>query len=315
MKRCYLILFLTIITHHILVACSCSDFSNVYHYNTADQIFEGEVLSEHYKKRGLTKKIKFKIRKKYKGNFKSSTVTLISNFGSSDCGLNVSKKEIWLVFVKGGISSICLGSYQIRKDKDSPLDPQNGLSIDISVVDSVKKYSDSYYEKFDSLNRIIAEGSFKQGKAHGEWTYYQHYPEYFGTTQILTINYNNGIQEGLTLDKNEDGTLRFTANYKDGKRNGHFVQYGKNGQKWNEGYYKDDLKIGEWISYDDDGSIQYLRRYDAKGRKVYDETRSKKGEALRHSITKYRLRNKIVISYKDGKFVEKSKYKLNDYFY
>ena len=89
-----------------------------------------------------------------------------------------------------------------------------------------------YYKKFTQVPFTgditgQSQGSFKDGKAIGEWVGYW-----------------------------SNGQLEYKGKYKDGWEEGEWVGYHDNGQLERKGKYKDGKKVGEWISYDKDGTQQ-----------------------------------------------------------
>ena len=84
------------------------------------------------------------------------------------------------------------------------------------------------------------EGSYKNGKQDGKWTYW-----WENGQKGAEETYKDGKEEGLWTEWHENGQKWIEATYKDGERVGKWTLWYKNGQKHEEETYKD----GELIDY------------------------------------------------------------------
>ncbi len=80
-------------------------------------------------------------------------------------------------------------------------------------------------KEYDSLNNLVGEGSYLNGKKHGPWIEYDKY----------------GRNEG---------------NYENGIRVGHWKRYRDSGLLWSEGPYCNGIKQGTWKDYYPSGNLR-----------------------------------------------------------
>ena len=79
---------------------------------------------------------------------------------------------------------------------------------------------------YPEKNKIQLEGTYKNDKRNGTWTFYY-----------------------------ENGNKWSEAEYKDGLNNGKSVTWFENGKKRYEGYYKDGKQTGKWKFWDEQGKF------------------------------------------------------------
>ena len=88
------------------------------------------------------------------------------------------------------------------------------------------------YQRFDTLNNLIEEGTFKYGRKEGTWkTWYQN------GQLAASSSYKKGKKNGESNNFNRQGELIRITHYKNGLLNGRFEEY-KNGQLVEKKVYK-----------------------------------------------------------------------------
>ena len=116
-----------------------------------------------------------------------------------------------------------------------------GLSQQIITTQSYKNgnvKSITYHKKTrDGIQKVKEEGYHEKGQKEFEGSY------------------KDGKKEGLWTYWNENGQKKYEWNYKDGEEDGLKIYWYENGQKWYEGTYKDGKLISkkEW---NEDGSVK-----------------------------------------------------------
>ncbi len=117
-----------------------------------------------------------------------------------------------------------------------------------------KKYVDGHYKGYYSnKGNLKSEGTIKDNKLEGTWTYYLE----DGNTIKQTIDYANSLFNGFRKDYYETGELQALISLKDGKKDGQAIYYYKNGEVKESKIYKEGIENGRLFKYFEDGSIQY----------------------------------------------------------
>ena len=155
------------------------------------------------------------------------------------------------------------------------------------AVDNFKQIN--FYECSD---KIESEFSFKNDLIHGKYTGY-----YFNGNKKYTINYVNGLRDGLFRSFYSDGKLRqtvkyindekigeekgfyrngkqkFTRTYTNGLLNGIELNFDRNGKKISKKNWIDNLIIGPYESFYQNGLLKSSTTYNSSGVKygVYYE--------------------------------------------
>ena len=115
---------------------------------------------------------------------------------------------------------------------------------------------------------LSGEGTYKNGKLNGAYTYYYH-----NGLKSIVVTYKDNLYHGLYSDYYEGNEqLKATVNYTDGVQNGYYKYYHQNGNLGTEGWMVDDFPEQTWINYYADGSIlnrQYYVNGETHGR--YEE--------------------------------------------
>ena len=122
------------------------------------------------------------------------------------------------------------------------------------TMDDLVKRNDLFYKKFTDVpftGKITgkSQGSFKDGKAEGEWVYY-------GDNGNLNQKgkYKDGLRVGEWVMYWDSGQLMSKGEYKNGLRVGEWVNFFIDGQLWFKGEWKNGKKVGEWVYYYTDGT-------------------------------------------------------------
>ncbi len=117
-----------------------------------------------------------------------------------------------------------------------------------SAKDTLKQGPWHFYYNTGKLN---SEGSYYNGKMHGEWKYYS-----FNTATIeKTELWKDGIQEGEMREFHSNGKLAKSINYANGVYEGAFVAFYPNGKIKTKGLYKAGMPEGAWENFDEKGNI------------------------------------------------------------
>jgi antitoxin component YwqK of YwqJK toxin-antitoxin module len=102
--------------------------------------------------------------------------------------------------------------------------------------------ADGPYKEYFPNEMIFLEGSFKEGKRVGEWSYF-----YDNGKKNRTMTYKNGLLDGEWEVFRPDGSLLMTESYENGKRSGKWLRYEDDGKQiLREESYVDGLADGEW---------------------------------------------------------------------
>lgn len=168
------------------------------------------------------------------------------------------------------------------------------------------------WKLYFTTGKINAEGSYFNGKMHGEWKYYH------ASNGALekTEQWRFGKQEGEQREFFPTGKLAKSITYKNGVYEGAFTSFFPSGKIKNKGMYQAGFPGGVWDSFHEDGYLMESATYEngilnglyksyyptgivqaegyySKGEKTgewlyYDE----KGEILKEPSKKKRRRNK-----------------------
>lgn len=190
----------------------------------------------------------------------------------------------------------------------------------IRVERDIAKYSDDNfaadgnYREYHPNGKPFIEGQFKEGRQTGDWTYY------FDNGQVnRKVTYVDGKQNGSWDVFRADGTLAAKRGFKDGLRDGAWATYDATGkQQLTEEHYAAGKKDGEWKVFFPDGKIKQQASFkddkrdgtsaewDEKGQKLVEA--NYKGDKLDGAVTRFLPDGKkVVLTYKEGKFVSESK--------
>jgi antitoxin component YwqK of YwqJK toxin-antitoxin module len=112
----------------------------------------------------------------------------------------------------------------------------------------VAHYSDNHFEadgvyrEFYPNEQLFVEGQFRNGRQHGEWTFYH------DNGQLnRKATYNNGQPDGAWEVFRADGTLSAKRSFRNGLRHGEWVNYDETGkQPLREEHYVDGKQDGVW---------------------------------------------------------------------
>jgi antitoxin component YwqK of YwqJK toxin-antitoxin module len=116
---------------------------------------------------------------------------------------------------------------------DSDIVEEDGISYYMNKPFTGTSYS--YYYKFDKKTSIRTESEYKKGLLDGKYIIYHEYPP----NEIkMSIEYKNGIENGVVQGYNSKGEKDLTGLYIDGEKKGLWVyvdEYG-NAETINYGY-------------------------------------------------------------------------------
>lgn len=131
--------------------------------------------------------------------------------------------------------------------------------------------------------QLKGEGSYKNGKVDGTWTYYN--PE---GTKLSVYSYKEGVTlEGAEFHRN--GKKRFVFPYQNGQLHGYLIEYDIYGNVVQEGWYQNGLRQQQWLTYSSSGALEtdyyylnnelfnYCWEFNTDGKK-YFSTKYKNGD-------------------------------------
>ena len=102
--------------------------------------------------------------------------------------------------------------------------------------------ADGYYREYHPNGQLFVEGTYKNGRQEGEWTYW-----YDNGTKNRVVTYKNGYPDGAWEAYRADGTLQAKREFKNGKREGEWAVFDDTGnQPLRIEHYKDGKADGEW---------------------------------------------------------------------
>ncbi len=174
-------------------------------YNWYELVFKGEVVSITENKEAWEKKVRFKIKKFYKGNIEADTITVTTGLDGASCGLNFKVGQAWIIF-----SSFNKGKYYTGLCSRSKLlnaNPANRLEV-IADKKFLKKYS-SY--SGEVVNEEV-KGELRNGKPIGIWTYFKK-----GKAREINRYSDNGLLHGHSEVYYDNGTLHYRTEYENGE--------------------------------------------------------------------------------------------------
>jgi uncharacterized protein len=117
-----------------------------------------------------------------------------------------------------------------------------------SAKDTLKQGPWHFYYNTGKMN---SEGSFYDGKQHGEWKYYN-----FDNGNVEKIElWKDGIQDGEMREFYPSGKLYRSINYKNGIYDGASVTFHTNGKLKRKGLYKQGFPEGIWEEFDENGNL------------------------------------------------------------
>ena len=187
------------------------------------------------------------------------------------------------------------------------------------VERQVAYYSDNHFEadgsyrEFYPNEQLFVEGQFKNGRQHGEWTFYHENGQ-----QNRKATYNNGQPDGAWDVFRADGTLAAKRSFRNGQRHGEWISYDKTGKNpLREEHYVDGLAEGVWKFWFDNGKQRQqisFKQGQLDGTTIeWDESGEKRGEVSYangklHGTRTLWLKDgrTIVQKFEDGKLVSQS---------
>lgn len=102
--------------------------------------------------------------------------------------------------------------------------------------------ADGYYREYYPDGKPFVEGTYKNGRQVGVWTYWHN-----NGTKSRQVTYKNGMPDGSWESHRADGTLEAKRSFKDGKREGEWIVYDDTGkQPLREEHYANGKPDGEW---------------------------------------------------------------------
>ena len=106
--------------------------------------------------------------------------------------------------------------------------------------------------------QLQSEGSYKSGKAHGPWKYYNR----FGKL-ISEYTYADGLLQGKGAEYFASGARKYSLEYKDNALHGYFQEFYQHGPVKQEGWFDHGNREQRWLTYFTDGTPEtdgfYLR--------------------------------------------------------
>ncbi len=181
--------------------------------------------------------------------------------------------------------SFTFNGVEIREETNYKNGMKNGeyIKYENRIIKEKKSYKENELNGssfiYDNNGKIISEKNYKNNKQDG-------FDISYNDEGIINFKYNykDGALDGECISYNFDGSFRIICNYKNGKLDGKVTHYYWNNQIklieiWNnddlyketsyylngriegEGYYKDGERTGEWIWYNQDGSINFKKKY------------------------------------------------------
>jgi|GEM_PF-2355071 len=110
--------------------------------------------------------------------------------------------------------------------KDRSLQISNGKFVYYRKLNFYNNKQMKEWLKSDTVNCIMTEGEFKNGKKEGRWTDY-----FIGGKKREEVYYKDGILNGPYRSYNDDrSTVGLAGNYLDGKRDGEWQMFGLDGK-------------------------------------------------------------------------------------
>lgn len=188
-------------------ACSCDYYKDMSlrQYNWYDLVFKGEVVSVTENKEAWEKRIKFEIKKLYKGNTETDTLSVTTGLDGASCGLNIKVGQTWMIFssYRGGAynSGLCSRSKLLNVDLIKRLE-----------VIADKKFVKKYSSYSGSVANEEVKGEFRNGKPIGNWIYFKN-----GKTWEINRYSDNGLLHGNSEVYYEDGSLHYRTEYENGE--------------------------------------------------------------------------------------------------
>jgi antitoxin component YwqK of YwqJK toxin-antitoxin module len=112
--------------------------------------------------------------------------------------------------------------------------------------------ADGYYREYYPNGKLFVEGTYKNGRQEGEWTYWHD-----NGTKSRQVTYKNGFPDGEWESHRADGTLEAMRAFKNGKRDGGWIIYDDTGkQPLRVEQYKEGKADGEWKLWFPSGQLQ-----------------------------------------------------------
>lgn len=187
------------------------------------------------------------------------------------------------------------------------------------VEREVAYYSDNHFEadgvyrEFYPNEQLFVEGQFRNGRQHGEWTFYH------DNGQLnRKATYNNGQPDGAWDVLRADGTLSAKRSFRNGQRHGDWITYDASGQRpLREEHYVDGKPDGVWKVWHANGQQRQqlgFKQGQLDGTSIeWDENGEKRAEVSYvdnkpHGTRTLWLKDgrKITQKFEDGKLVSQS---------
>lgn len=111
--------------------------------------------------------------------------------------------------------------------------------------------ADGYYREYYPNGQLFVEGTYKDGRQEGAWTYW-----YDDGTENRQVTYKNGKPDGAWESYRADGTLAAVRSFKGGRRDGAWIVYDETGeQPLREQHYVDGKPNGVWKQWFPSGQL------------------------------------------------------------
>ena len=106
-----------------------------------------------------------------------------------------------------------------------------------------KPYTGRVFDNYRMKGRKLT-GAFRNGKKHGNWTYWKEN----GKTD-REESYFEGNKNGNWVYYNDNGIKEIVEKYEKGKDTGHKIFYYDNGKKEKEEFHAKGLRNGKWTTW------------------------------------------------------------------
>jgi antitoxin component YwqK of YwqJK toxin-antitoxin module len=201
-----------------------------------------------------------------------------------------------------------------RVDSDKYADGKVRVEREIARYSDNRFVADGFYREFFPNGEKFAEGQYKNGRQHGEWTYW-----YDNGQVCRKVTYREGQPDGSWDVHSADGAVIAKRSYKNGKRDGTWVVYDKTGkQPLREEQYSEGKADGTWKVWFPSGQLQTQMGFKQGNRHgavlIWDEKGNKRAELnyvdgkVDGTATQWGADGqKVVQQYKDGKLVSEKK--------
>jgi antitoxin component YwqK of YwqJK toxin-antitoxin module len=154
----------------------------------------------------------------------------------------------------------CMSAITVSAQDLSPTISSKNSSNAIIQKDGVYYLNNNLYTgTYTAMDENGAKKStleIKEGKAHGEVTYY------YASGKVMERGaFVNGVKTGEWLRWSEEGQKIAQAFYKEGKKDGLWLVWDLNGMKRYEMNYSMGEKVGKWMMWDEKGNLTSEKEY------------------------------------------------------